>query len=31
MNANDFFRILRLHTGVDISDLINQYFRSVYQ
>lgn len=32
VNANDFFRILRTHTGAaDLSDLINQYFRSVYQ
>lgn len=32
VTANDFFRILRSHTGsTDISDLINQYFRSVYQ
>ena len=31
VNANDFFRILRAHTCTDISDLINQYFRSVYQ
>ncbi len=32
VNANDFFSILRTHTGAtDISDLINQYFRSVYQ
>lgn len=29
--ANDFFRILRLHTNTDISDLVNQYFRGVYQ
>lgn len=29
--ANDFFRILRAHSGTDLSDLINQYFRSVYQ
>ena len=31
VTANDFFRILLAHTGTDISDLINQYFRSVYQ
>lgn len=31
VTANDFFRILRSHTGTDLSDLINQYFRSVYQ
>lgn len=31
ITANDFFRILRTHTSADISDLINQYFRSVYQ
>lgn len=31
VTANDFFRILRASTGTDISDLINQYFRSVYQ
>lgn len=32
VTANDFFRILRTHTGAtDISDLVNQYFRSVYQ
>jgi hypothetical protein len=32
VTANDFFRILRSHSGtIDISDLINQYFRSVYQ
>ncbi|HNE04224.1 MAG TPA: M1 family aminopeptidase, partial [Anaerolineales bacterium] len=31
VTANDFFRILRSHSGTDISDLINQYFRSVYQ
>jgi hypothetical protein len=31
ITANDFFRILRTHTSTDISDLINQYFRSVYQ
>ncbi|MBL8050564.1 MAG: M1 family metallopeptidase [Anaerolineales bacterium] len=31
VTANDFFRILRTHTSADISDLINQYFRSVYQ
>ena len=32
ITADDFFRILRTHTGAtDISDLINQYFRSVYQ
>lgn len=32
VTANDFFRILRAHAGAtDISDLINQYFRSVYQ
>ncbi|GAB1471503.1 M1 family metallopeptidase [Chloroflexota bacterium] len=30
VNADDFFRILRAHSGTDISDLINQYFRSVY-
>ncbi len=29
--SNDFFRILRLHTSADISDLVNQYFRNVYQ
>ena len=32
VTGNDFFRILRTHAGsTDISDLINQYFRSVYQ
>lgn len=32
VTANDFFRVLRTHAGAtDISDLINQYFRSVYQ
>lgn len=31
VTANDFFRLLRASTGTDISDLINQYFRSVYQ
>ena len=31
VTANDFFRILRTHTSTDISDLVNQYFRSVYQ
>lgn len=31
VTANDFFRILRASTGTDISDLINQYFRSIYQ
>lgn len=31
VTANDFFRILNTHAGTDISDLINQYFRSVYQ
>jgi hypothetical protein len=31
INANDFFRILKSHSTTDISDLINQYFRSVYQ
>lgn len=31
VTANDFFRILRLHTSADISDLINQYFRNIYQ
>jgi hypothetical protein len=31
VTANDFFRILRASTGADISDLINQYFRSIYQ
>lgn len=31
VTANDFFRILKTHTSTDISDLINQYFRSVYQ
>lgn len=30
VTANDFFRILRSHTSSDLSDLINQYFRSVY-
>lgn len=30
VTANDFFSILRSHSGTDISDLINQYFRSVY-
>lgn len=30
VTANDFFRILRASTGTDISDIINQYFRSVY-
>jgi len=27
----DFFRILRLHTQVDLSDLIKQYFQNTYQ
>jgi aminopeptidase N len=31
VTANDFFRILRSHTSADLSDLINQYFRSIYQ
>lgn len=31
ITANDFFRILRTHTSTDFSDLVNQYFRSVYQ
>lgn len=31
VTADDFFRILRAHTSADISDLINQYFRNVYQ
>lgn len=32
VTGNDFFRILRANAGAtDISDLINQYFRSVYQ
>jgi hypothetical protein len=31
VTANDFFRILKTHTSTDISDLINQYFRSIYQ
>lgn len=31
VTANDFFRLLRASTSIDISDLINQYFRSVYQ
>jgi len=31
VTANDFFNILRSHSGTDVSDLINQYFRSVYQ
>ncbi|MCL4268424.1 MAG: hypothetical protein KJZ72_02715 [Anaerolineales bacterium] len=31
VTANDFFRILRSHTTIDLSDLINQYFRNVYQ
>lgn len=31
ITANDFFRILKTHTTLDVSDLINQYFRSVYQ
>jgi Peptidase family M1 domain len=26
----DFFRILRLHTGVDISDLVRKYFQNTY-
>lgn len=26
----DFFRILRMHTSTDISDLIRQYFQNVY-
>ncbi|HNH27404.1 MAG TPA: M1 family aminopeptidase, partial [Anaerolineales bacterium] len=30
VTANDFFRILRSHTSADLSDLINQYFRSIY-
>ncbi len=31
ITANDFFRILRSHTSADISDLLNQYFRNIYQ
>ena len=31
VTADEFFRILRSHTSTDLSDLINQYFRSVYQ
>ncbi|RIK50845.1 MAG: hypothetical protein DCC59_12520, partial [Chloroflexi bacterium] len=32
VTANDFFRILRANAGsTDLSDLVNQYFRSVYQ
>lgn len=31
VTANEFFQILRLNTNADISDLINQYFRNVYQ
>jgi hypothetical protein len=31
VTADDFFRLLRASTGTDLSDLINQYFRSVYQ
>lgn len=31
ITANDFFRILRSHSSTDISDLINQYFRNIYQ
>lgn len=31
VTANDFFRLLRASTGADISDLINQYFRGIYQ
>jgi len=32
VTGDDFFRILQTHAGAtDISDLINQYFRSVYQ
>jgi hypothetical protein len=32
VTAADFFRILRANAGsTDVSDLINQYFRSVYQ
>jgi len=30
VTANDFFRLLRASSSTDISDLINQYFRSVY-
>lgn len=30
VTASDFFRILRLHTSADISDLVSQYFRGVY-
>ncbi|MCJ7434808.1 MAG: hypothetical protein MUO77_15100, partial [Anaerolineales bacterium] len=28
--ANDFFRILKTHTTVDISDLVRQYFQNAY-
>lgn len=31
VTANDLFRLLRASSNTDISDLINQYFRSVYQ
>ncbi|MCB0103742.1 MAG: M1 family metallopeptidase [Anaerolineales bacterium] len=31
VTANDFFNLLRASSSTDISDLINQYFRSVYQ
>jgi aminopeptidase N len=28
--ANDFFRILRLHTTTDFSDIVRQYFQNTY-
>jgi hypothetical protein len=31
VTANEFFQTLRLNTNTDISDLVNQYFRNVYQ
>lgn len=31
ITADEFFQILRLNTSADLSDLINQYFRNVYQ
>jgi hypothetical protein len=30
VTANDFFRILKTHTTVDISDLVRQYFQNAY-
>jgi hypothetical protein len=28
--ANDFFRILKEHTGADYSDIVRQYFQNIY-